>query len=85
MMIDNAEARKPYETKTISEIKMGEESPIIAKMKADAVSEYIKSQEMKSVNVGVKDVPIKTPEEVVKKVEAEVKKKSKKVKEFAGV
>lgn len=73
MMIDNAEIRKPYEDKTLSEIKAGEESPLVAKLKADAIAEYIKNQQMKNSDVGIVQQPIKVEPEVVKQIENEAK------------
>jgi hypothetical protein len=73
MMIDNATVRKPYEDKTMSEIKEGEESPLVTKMKQEAVEAYIRNSQMKSGDVSVPTVivPSTSDEELRNKIREE--------------
>jgi len=84
MGVNNAEARKPYEDKTIQEVKAGESTPFMDKIRAEIRAEEI--AKMKST-----DVNLPVDEKLIDKRTKEYKEKMKTqttsvgAEEFAGV
>jgi hypothetical protein len=78
MGMGHAQLRKPYEDKTISEIKPGEESPFMDKLRAEIRAEEIAKMTSSNVNVPIESLTKAKEEEVIAKIKAGMSTESKK-------
>ena len=78
MGMNNAELRRPYEDKTISEIKPGESSPFMDKLRAEIRAEEIAKMTSSNVNIPVEVITKEKEEEKLASIREEVKAELKK-------